>query len=272
MSGELVVPVSPSAIDTIVRPWWSCWAGLAWGFRRHAVVLWACAGRVDPYTAKSILNIDHPHPFDVVIFYRELCVSLVPEHDLARMIVDATPEYPHNERKHLSRFCAGRNVFEQGRHALRTIADLMNPVLREAGIVPLRETDDSDNSRIVTFRDVFDGLRRNYVLRSDEPPQEKQTGPVIFISEDCPELISAIPSLEADEPKRPEDVKEVGTKQDQIWAAMMNTYRDYPVILAGEPLAVRRAKHIGQGVDAMHKAQLMREFDSKQKSRRIRSR
>ena len=52
----------------------------------------------------------------------------------------------------------------------------------------------------------------------------------------------------------------------------MNTYRDYPVILAGEPLAVRRAKHIGQGVDAMHKAQLMREFDSKQKSRRIRSR
>ena len=135
----------------------------------------------------------------------------------------------------------------------------------------LRETDDGPDSRVATFRDVFDGLRRNYVLRSDEPPQEKQTGPVIFISEDCPELISAIPSLEADEPKRPEDVKSVGTKQDQIWAAMMNTYRDYPAIIASEPLAVRRAKHIGQGVDAMHKAHLMREFDAKHSTRRVRS-
>lgn len=271
MSTDLSASVSPSAIDTMVRPWWSAWAGMAWGFRRYAAVLWACMGRVEPYVAKSLLNIDHPHPFDVVIFYRELCVSLVPEYDLARMIVEATPDYPNNERKHLSRFCAGKSVFERGEHAIRNIADLMNPVLREAGIVQLRETDDSQNARVVTFRDVFDGLRRNYVLRSDDPPQEKQNGPVIFISEECPELISAIPSLEADEPKRPEDVKEVGTKQDQIWAAMMNTYRDYPIVLAGEPLAVRRAKHIQQGVDPMHRAQLMREFDAKHTRRRIRS-
>src|ERR1017187_2872675 len=236
LSQELVTPNSTSVIETIVRPWWSAWAGMAWGFRRHAVVLWACAGRVDPYTAKSVLAIDHPHPFEVVIFYRELCASLVPEHDLARMIVDATPDCPNNERKHLSRFCAGKNVFEQGKHSVRTIADLMNPVLRQAGIVNLRETEDGPDSRVVTFRDVSDGLRRNYAMRSDDPPQDKQTGPVIFISEECPELISAVPSLEADEPKRPEDVKEVGTKQDQIWAAMMNTYRDYPSILASEPL------------------------------------
>jgi len=271
LSTDLSTAVSPSVIDIIVRPWWSAYAGMAWGFRRHAVVLWACAGRVEPYTAKSVLAIDHPHPFDVVIFYRELCVSLVPEHDLARMIVDATPEYPHNERKHLSRFCAGRNVFEQGQYAVRTIADLINPVLQKAGIVALRETDDGPDSRVVTFRDVFDGLRRNYALRSDDPPQEKQTGPVIFISEECPELISAIPSLEADEPKRPEDVKEVGTKQDQIWAAMMNVYRDYPAVVASEPLAVRRAKHIQQGVDPMHQAQLMREFDAQNSRRRVRS-
>ena len=255
----------------MVRPWWSAWAGMAWGFRRHAAVLWACAGRVDPYTAKSLLNIDHPHPFDVVIFYRELVKDLIPEHDLARMIVDATPEYPRNERKHLSRFCAGRNVFEQGQHAMRTIADLINPVLREAGIVPLRETDDGPDSRVATFRDVFDGLRRNYVLRSNKPPQEKQIGPVIFISGECPRLLDTVESLQADQPKRPEDVKEVGTEQDQIWAAMMNTYRDYPAIIASEPLAVRRAKHIQQGVDAMHKAQLMREFDVKNNSRRVRA-
>lgn len=245
---------------------------MAWGFRRHSVVLWACAGRVDPYTVESLLGIDHPHPLDLVIFYRELCVSLVPEFDLVHMIVDATPNSPYNERKHLSRFCAGSNVFAQGQHAVRSIADLMNPILTKAGIVALRETDDGPDSRVATFRDVFDGLRRNYVLRSDQPPQEKQNSPVIFISEDCPELISAIPSLEADEPKRPEDVKEVGTKQDQIWAAMMNTYRDYPIVTASEPLAVRRAKHIQSGIDPMHKAQLMREFDAKQNSRRVRSR
>lgn len=272
MSVDLAIPISPSVIDIIVKPWWSAWAGMAWGFRRHSVVLWACAGRVDPYTVESLLGIDHPHPLDLVIFYRELCVSLVPEFDLVHMIVDATPNSPYNERKHLSRFCAGSNVFAQGQHAVRSIADLMNPILTKAGIVALRETDDGPDSRVATFRDVFDGLRRNYVLRSDQPPQEKQNSPVIFISEDCPELISAIPSLEADEPKRPEDVKEVGTKQDQIWAAMMNTYRDYPIVTASEPLAVRRAKHIQSGIDPMHKAQLMREFDAKQNSRRVRSR
>lgn len=271
MSQELAVAISPSVIDVIVKNWWSAWAGMAWGFRRHAAVLWVCAGRVDPYTIKSLLDIDHPHPLDLVIFYRELVKDLVPEHDLARMIVDATPEYPHNERKHLSRFCAGSNVFAQGQHAVRTIADLMNPVLTKAGVVALRETDDGPDARIATFRDVFDGLRRNYILRSNKPPQEKQTGPVIFISSDCPKLTDTIESLQSDQPKRPEDVKEVGTEQDQIWAAMMNTYRDYPIVTASEPLAVRRAKHIQQGIDPMHKAQLMREFDSKQHNRRVRS-
>lgn len=272
MSTELISPLSTSAIDLIVQPWWQAWAGLAWGFRRHSVVLWACAGTVQSDAAKNILGIDHPHPLDFLIFYRELCKDLVPEYDLARMIVDATPGEPRNERKHLTRFCAGKDVFQCGTGATRTIADLMNPTLRAAGITPLYEVDDGPDSRVNVFRQFFEGLRKNHTLRSDDPPRDKQSGPVIFISEDCPKLISTIPNLQADEPKNPEDVKIVGTMQDQVWAAAMNVMQAYPMIRSGEPYGIRRFNFIQRGEDPMHKAQLMREFELKNRhGRRIRS-
>jgi hypothetical protein len=109
---------------------------------------------------------------------------------------------------------------------------------------------------------VFDGLRRTHSVRSDDPPDKPGETPLLLISSECPELISALPSLESD-PKNQEDVREIGTIQDCVWAACMNTYRDYPSIVSGKPVEVLRMEAINRSSDPTQRYLNMLEFNDK---------
>lgn len=241
MSTDIAV-LPDSQIEQVAQPWWTIWAGLHWGFRRHACVLWCAAGRVDAELAHTVLGIDSFHPTDMVLFYREMIQELTPERELAAMIVR---EMPLAERRHMRRFFAGHQVFEAG-EGRRTIAHLMNEVFKPAYLPRLRESDDSEKSCVADLRNFSEGLRRTMVMRSDDPPLAQSRTPLIFISARCPELIKTLPSLQYDDKKR-EDVKLVDNEQDSIWETAKTCFREYPNIIGALPHHVKRRMAIDKG-------------------------
>jgi hypothetical protein len=231
--------LAESEIERIARPWWTIWAGMHWGFRDHACVLWCAAGRISPLEAFSVLGIDSFHPVDMVLFYREMVEELKPERELAAMIVD---QMPLAERKHMRRFYAGQQVFEAG-NGRRRIADLFNEVFKPACLPYLRESDDSEKSRVADLRNFTEGLRRTNLMRSDDPPIAQSKTPLIFISRRCAELIKTLPSLQYDDKKR-EDSKIVGNEEDSIWESAKTCFREYPNVIGSLPRYVRRQQAI----------------------------
>ncbi len=267
MTSDLSTEVASSDIDRLSKPWWTCWAALEWGFRRNAVCYWCCHGQISGLEAREVLGVNITYPLDLIIFYRELVVTMVPEHDLALEIVRMTP-IP--ERAHLSRFYAGRSVFEQGHGSMRPIHRLIDEVTVPAHMPRLRRLGSSLLSVLtrsataldvddcqcgftvlassVARRMIFDGLRRTHSVRSDDPPKRPGETPLLLVSSECPELISALPSLESD-PKNLEDVRQIGTVQDDVWSAACNAYRDYPSVVAGKPIEVLRAEAVNRSSD-----------------------
>lgn len=259
-----LVRIPDSQIERIIRPWWTIWCGMRWGFRRHACVLWCCAGRISPLLASMVLGIESFHPIDLVLFYRELVVELLPEKDLAELVVEMMPKA---ERKHMKRFYAGHQVFEAG-NGRRTIAQLINEVFSPNYLPRLRESDDSEKSRIADGRNFAEGLRRTRLMRSADPPMGLNKTPLIFISESCAELIKTIPSLEYDEKNR-EDTKLVDNEQDSIWEAAKTCFREYPNVIGSIPAIVKRQQSIDKGVTPTQRYLNVIEFDHKNKPKRI---
>lgn len=265
---SLSTEVAASTVDQLTRPWWTCWAALNWGFRSHACCLWACHGQVTAREAQSILNAKVDYPLDLIIFYRELVKDLVPEHELARMIVDATPE---PERKHLSRFYAGNSVFAQGKGSMRAIHKLIDEVTVPAGMPKLRLTDDGPGSRVATARMVFDGIAQSNAVRGDTPPLKPRETPLLLISEECPNLISTIPGLGFD-PKNPEDVINFGNMKDSVWSAVGNSYRDYPSVVSGKPIEVLRAEAVNRSDDPTQRSLNLLKFNEEFEGNQTRGR
>ena len=235
-----------SKIKQIAQPWWTVWAGLHWGFRRYACVLWCASGRISPDRAYGVLGIDSIYPTDLVLFYRELLAELTPEKELAQMVVDVMPV---KERKHLKKFFAGTQAFQAVRHQ-QSIAQLMNEVFVPEFLPRLRASHDSDDNRIADGRRFAEGLRRTRVMRSENPPSDQSKTPLIFISESCVELIKALPSLEYNE-------------QDSIWEAAKTCFRECPSVAAGIPRHIKRQQFIDKGITPQQRYLNAIEFDRK---------
>ena len=256
-----------SEVDQLIDYWWGAWIGMHWGFRRHSAVYWACSGPVAPDKLWRLLRIDSEKSLDVVVIYRELVIDLLSEIDLVQRIISMTPE---PERGNLRAFYAGRNVFQTGEGFTSPISKIMNPLLVQSRLPKLKLTDDGDESRIPGFRMVFESMRRATVLRAPELPKDKSEAPLLFISDSCPRLIATIPSLEYD-PDNREDVNRMGTVQDDIWQACMNTFVNYRRAQRAEPESIQRMRFIATADDPMNRRFRMIEFDSKhRKARRMR--
>jgi hypothetical protein len=257
MSSNVAV-VSDSQLNQLARSYWQIWAGMHWGFRKHACVLWCCAGQISADRAYSVLGIDTFTPIDLVIFYRELVCELVPEQEMASLIVKAMP-LP--ERKHMKRFYAGLQVFEAARDK-QSIARLMNEVFVVNFLPRLRESDDSEQNRISDGRRFAEGLRRTRVMRSDDPPMTASKTPLILIAESCVDLIKTLPSLEYDE-KNKEDTKVVGNEQDSIWEAAKTCFRECPSVVGGIPRHIKRQMAIEKGLTPQQRYLNAIEYDRK---------
>lgn len=200
----------------------------------------------------------------MVLFYREFVQEFVQERELAMKIIELMPLA---ERKHMRRFYGGHQIFEAG-NGRRTIARLINEVFKLAYLPRLRESDDSENTRVADLRNFSAALRRTHVMRSDDPPLQPSRTPLIFVSARCPELLKTLPLLQYDEKKR-EDTKLVDNEQDSIWEAAKTCFREYPNIIGTLPHHIRRQQFIDKGLTDQQRFFNALEFDRKNNTQRI---
>jgi hypothetical protein len=176
--------ISPVILADVVKPWWSHWLSMDWGFKHYTSIHWHCSGDVLPEDARR-MGRDWNVPRKCVFTYRELVLNLseaqdpdkdVPtgagELELARLIKQKTKE-------RLDAFWLSPDAFGQKQSAnppAKTISD----EFRRLGNMPSPQP---------ALNDRVPGWRFMYKLIQDD---------AWFVSEMCPEALNAVPMLQYD--------------------------------------------------------------------------
>ncbi len=176
----------------IIRPWWSRWCSIDWGFAHHTAALWHARGTVTPEEAKAVLGREWTSSKDVTITYREYVRNELAERALGEEILSRCGQ---EERESIRRVFLSPDAFAK-RTSQNTVAEGISDVLRQGG---LPRVEMADNDRVGGWRLMYN------LLESEE----------WLIAEGCVELVNALPLLVRDE-KNLEDVLKTATLPDDV--------------------------------------------------------
>lgn len=238
--------LTAALVDEIVQHWWNCWLATDWGFgeKHWCFTYWAATGKISPSQAMRWLKVFCDKPIDIIVIYRELMVHRMEEADFAHRLVEVTPG---EERKVLSRWVAGSDTKMIGRHQRHSTREIIDGICGKAGFPRIQSAHDEPGSRSVNA-----GLMRGMLHRTArmvgtaEPLDLDEQGeklPLVFVSAECPLLISAIPSLKDDgENGKPEDVQKLEQIEDDAFDACKYLLAEYASVKTQAPREVRLAE------------------------------
>jgi phage terminase large subunit len=217
--------VHPGVMAQIVKPWWSRWISMDWGFRHVSAIYWFAAGDVMPEDAK-LLGRDWDTPRRCVFTYRELVMSLAEagnevgsgEAELARLIADKTKEQ-------CSSFFLSPDAFgqKQSSHPPAVIiGEEFRALNKSRSQYQMPQPDRAINDRVPGWRFMYS------LIQNDS----------WFISEMCPEALSAVPSAQYDKDgPNTEDVQKTDHAYDDcidslrygLFSMLRNTTKPFEV-------------------------------------------
>lgn len=212
---ESKVILPANKVAELIQPWWTRWMATDWGFAHYASTQWAASGRVAPKDLLRVIGVECPHSVELIIVYRELVVKDTGEADLGKLIVRNTPE---SERRTLQRWYVGPDAWAK-RGSANSAADQMIEAMEGSGMPqaePANNQRITDGDRIGGWRllwNCFQATCGIYGPIAEQPPT------CLFISAECPQIISSIPLLIHDDkhPGRLEDVLKVpGSLADDV--------------------------------------------------------
>lgn len=262
-----------SLVDQVVRPWWTCWMSGDRGFGHHSAIYWFCIGKLSPSEAWTYLNIDTDWPLDIIIVYRELVAQRLAEEDLGREVVRLTPRA---EREELRKWVMGSDTQITPRFAKHSIKEMIESVTEPAGMPSITKAQDGPGSRVVNARILYEMLRRTCVMRSENPPKEKpdpKTVPCLFISAECPQLISSFPLLMSDaQDGNPDDVKKTEEMEDDCYDGCKYGTAEYLSIRESPPREIRLREAMDRADSNTQKNINMLKFNHEEKQAQRRTR
>lgn len=158
--------LSQRQIQRLMKPWWSRWIAIDWGYSHYSAVYWFAKGTVNPDEFNSLMDevlgkkardyrVETPQ--DLVLTYREFVERSVGEADLAARILHNTPR---EEREEVRRIFLSPDAFAK-RGSANTIAEQIGDVLVGGG---LPRPHPADNDRVGGWRLMHGLLKRNYEL------------------------------------------------------------------------------------------------------------
>jgi len=222
--------ITASDTQRIVQPWWKHWTSMDWGFKHWACQHWYASGKLGPDQLREYFGTISDYPLDVVIVKREHVAQGVGEPDLALECVARTPE---DEIKQIKAHFLSPDAFAK-RGSARTIAEQMDEVFTMHGLPKAWPADDD---RIGGWRFMYNCFRQTCQVIGKSVSRETALSgfPLLLISANCVETISAIPMLVHD-PKKTEDVEKQDTVADDVAdclrygiKSMMNPHRKAPI-------------------------------------------
>ena len=138
--------------EALIRPWWSRWISIDWGFAHYSAIMWHAKGVASPEELKKLLGLEADRPEDVVLTYRELVVNETAEGDLANLIVNMTPP---NERQQIRKIFLSPDAFAK-RGSANTIAEQLGDIFLRDG---LPRPYPADNDRVGGWRLCYNLLK-----------------------------------------------------------------------------------------------------------------
>ena len=251
--------ISASQAQALIQPWWVQWIAQDWGFAHHNANLWAATGKLSPQNA-DILGIQTDWPIDVIVVHRELVVSETGEEDLAREIVRMTPK---DERKYIGAYYIGKDAWQK-RGAHDSVADQLSAVFA-LNQIPLPQPANDD--RVAGWRMLHNCFQRNQ-WRKGAPVERDavKTGPILLISANCPEVISAVPLLIRKEDKL-EDVQKTDSIGDNVGDCLRYLIHSHLDPRSKAPREVRAREVYESHSDPTSRAIAMKKFSVGERKR-----
>ena len=185
---------------------------------------------------------------------------------------------PKPERAELRKWVLGSDAQMTPRFAKHSIKEMIESVTEPAGMPTITKAQDGPGSRVVNARILYEMLRRTTVMRGENPPKEKpdpKTVPCLFVSAECPQLISSFPLLMSDALEgNPDDVKKEETMQDDCYDGAKYTCAEYLGIRESPPREIRLREAMDRADSNTQKHINMLKFnhEEKQTARRTRRR
>lgn len=258
---KCVLPMS--MVDLIVQPWWRRWMAQDWGFADHAAHLWFVAGKLSPLEFSEYFGGTTDYPVDIVIVYREFIVNEMAEKDLAMEVVQRTPV---QETRQIRDMFLSPDAWNKTSSA-NTVADQMNEVFERHGL-PRAERANTD--RIGGWRRVYNAFRQTSGLVGGIVDKERaRQGPLLFISANCPEVISCIPLAVRDETKR-EDVVRASTLWEDVTDSLRYGIHSMPEAKITAPVEVRYEQQVNSIPDITDRHIASLQFKQKERQKGIR--
>jgi hypothetical protein len=211
--------VKHAIVMQIVQPWWSTWIGQDWGYKHASPVYWHAHGFVSPAQAK-LLGRDWDEPRKCVFTFREHIANLsdngISETELGQQIQSL------NGSQKLKAWILSSDAFGK-KSSQHTPAELLK---KGASTFPEPvEANMDPGSRVPGWRFMYS------LIHSD----------TWFISDMCPEAISAIPALEYDSDKGGEDILKTDHLYDDVGDCLRYGLQDM-LGTVKVPKEVRRAE------------------------------
>jgi hypothetical protein len=245
--------VTNAQVQQLIKPWDVRWLSQDWGKAHYCVTHWHAKALVPPEQARAVLGWVVNHPLNVAITYREMIVNEMSSPEVARAIVEHTPEH---ERKQMRAYFLSPDAFGE-RDSANTTAMNQGAVLRAAG---LPEPVPADNDRP-------GGARLMYDLLAETKRHGSKDGNVWVISAECPKTLETIPLLMRDS-KNLDDVLKTdkgGTKLEQdLYDSARYGLQSMLRAKTTVPVAVRAQAVLDRAPDNTQKHLAMLEFKDRE--------
>ncbi len=234
--------------NALIQSWWTRWMGHDDGFVHHAAVGWAATGRVTPKLFNDVFGVHIPDPVEVVVIYRCYAAQEIEQGELVRLCAATMGK---EEKRLVRRYFLSPDAWEKdskGHSTAETIAEES----RRAGL-PYPEQ--ADNGRIGGWRFLYAMMKKTADVlggkmnptRETENYDEESGGyslktPLLFISQDCVDVIEAMPMLVRDDrhPGKAEDVLKMPTKADDVGDMVRYLCKSALNPRSAPPLAIQR--------------------------------
>ena len=150
--------ISQKQVLALVKPWWTRWLSMDWGFFHHAGVLWWARGKVTAAELERVTGlVSEKSPIDLIVTYKCLMAEQTGDTELGEQIVAACNEH---ERKTIRHFFIGPIGPERKRKiGDRSVPQQIGAVMRKYG---MPEPVIADDARISGWRLMYNQMKETH--------------------------------------------------------------------------------------------------------------
>lgn len=258
---ESAILLPADLVNRIIQPWWRRWLATDWGFSHYAATGWFTAGLLSPEQVRGYFGVECAGTLRIIVIYRELVVSDVPEPLLAQTVATLTPPA---ERRECKDYWLSPDAWAK-RGGGNTVSEQIEPVILREGLPRLSQakTDRVGGWRLLWNCWAMARKLRNW--RGREPfVQAKEDPPCFFVSSACPEVAKAVPMLICDE-DNPQDVRKVpGAVEDDVADMIRYGMKSYLDAEPNQPFEITARETWEKYTDPTSRAMAMRKLAAEQ--------